>query len=313
MRFVVGWRADLAHKTLWTKSGVEVKFCRDPSATDANTAMRTLNLSVALVFSPVLLLAQPGFCQTSELYMLYSPNVINPVGTTYVYQAGHLLRSWMHASPYEISLVAAGGTVRQGAVFSGFSGTEYTTAGALTGTHYPAAPYVFDAASDGTSIYGWNVDTATLMRYDLNWSHPQVLFSLGPNSAYAYMGITYDPQNNSVWLAPWNTSIELRGHLYNYSLDGSLLGSLTLTGSSAMGSGLAYDPADGTFWMFNWGGNRLEQYSRGGSLLSTISGRARIYGLEFSAVPEPSVVALACSGALLYFARRFKKQQATSV
>jgi len=257
----------------------------------------------------VFFVAQFGYGQTSELYMLFSPNVINPVGITYVYQGGQLVRSWSHASPYEIPLVVAGQRVRQGAVFGGFSGTEYSTAGVLTGTHYPAAPYVFDAASDGTSIYGWQVDTGTLMRYDLNWGHPETLFTLDPTYDFAFMGITYDPQNNSIWLAPWNASASLKGHLYNYSLDGRLLGTLTLANNTEMGSGLAYDSADNTFWMFNWGANRLEQYARGGgNMLSSIGGRSRIYGLEFAAVPEPSVLTLFGTAALLLFVRRFRSR-----
>jgi len=268
--------------------------------------MNTHNLRVAVVLWTVLLSAPLGHCQTSALYMLYSPNEIYPVGTTYVYQGGHLLRSWTHATQYECSLAAVGGTVRQAAVFTGFSGTEYTAAGVPTGTHYTAAPYVFDAASDGSSIYGWRLDTATLMRYDLNWNYQESLFSLGPNYSYAYMGITYDPKNNTIWLAPWLNINQ--GHLFNYSMDGTLLDTLTLPGGTQLGSGLAYDAADDTLWMHNWRAQRLEQYSRNGDLLGTISERTRIYGLEFAVVPEPSVVALVGTASLLCFIRRSRSR-----
>jgi hypothetical protein len=261
-------------------------------------------LGLAAVLSVVVLAVPFGRCQTSELYMLYSPNVIYPVGTTYVYQGGHQLRSWAHATPYEIPLAVVGGTVRQAAVFSGFSGSEYTSAGVPTGSHYAAADHVFDAASDGTWIYGWNVETATLLRYDLNWNYNANLFSLGSSYSYAYMGITYDPQNDSIWLSPWNGSINSKGYLYDYALDGTLLRTLALAGSSEMGSGLAYDLADNTLWMFNWGGNRLEQYSKDGNLLSTISGRTRIYGLEFAVVPEPSALALGGTATVLLLVLR---------
>ena len=117
------------------------------------------------------------------------------------------------------------------------------------------------------------------------------------------MGITYDPQNSSIWLAPWTFNTP-SGYLYDYSLDGRLLGTLRLAGSSEIGSGLAYDTVDNTLWMFNWGGNRLEQYSKDGNLLSTISGISRIYGLEFAVVPEPSALALVGTAAVLVLVRR---------
>ena len=264
--------------------------------------------AVALLI--VLFAAQRGESQTSELYMLYSPNVIYPVGTTYVYREWSLVRSWTHASQYECSLVSVGGTIRQGAVFSGFSGTEYTAAGLPTGTRYSAAPDVFDATSDGTWIYGWNVITASLMLYDLDWNYQGTLFSLGSDYAYAYMGITYDPQARSIWLAPWLHAT--MGRLYNYSLNGALLGTFSLASSTGLGSGLAYDGADNTLWMFNWRDDRLEQYSKSGGLLSTVSGRTRIYGLEFAVVPEPSVLALVGSAVLLWSVRRFRSKETSS-
>jgi hypothetical protein len=264
--------------------------------------MNRLNIKSVVIISAVLLTAQFSHGQTSELFMLYSPNVIYPVGTTYVYQGGHELRSWTHVNEYEGALAVVGGTVRQNAVFSGFSGTEYTDAGVPTGTHYTAAPDVFDAASDGIHIYGWNVDLATLMCYDLNWDHGQSLFSLGPSHSYEYMGITYDPKNNTIWLASWLNINQ--GHLFNYSMDGTLLQTLALPSGTELGSGLAYDAADDTFWMYNSRNERLEQYSRNGDLLGTISERTRIHGLEFAVVPEPSVMAVVGMAALLFSIRR---------
>jgi hypothetical protein len=292
-----------------TCSGPSPAASRTPARRDPNTTMTTHSLGLAAIISTVLFIAQCGKCQTSELYVLYSPNVIYPVGTTSVYQGGHRLRSWTHVTQYEIPLAVVGGTVRQAAVFSGFSGSEYTSAGVPTGTHYTAADHVFDAASDGTWIFGWNVETATLMRYDLNWNYNASLFSLGTSYSYAYMGITYDLQNNSIWLAPWNGSSNSKGYLYDYALDGTLLRTLPLASSSEMGSGLAYDSADNTLWMFNWGGNRLEQYSKDGNLLSTISGITRIYGLEFAVVPEPSALALGGTATVLFLVLRARNQR----
>jgi hypothetical protein len=195
-------------------------------------------------------------------------------------------------------MAVVGGSVRQDAVAG--SGSEYTLAGVPTGVHYSAAPDTYDGASDGSSIYGWNVVSGSLRRYDLNWNYKQTMFSLGSAYSYAYMGITYDPQNNSVWLSAWSTgSLDTRGYLYDYSLDGHLLSTLKLTDSASTGGGLAYDPADNTLWFFNWTHQRYEQYSKSGALLSTMTGMTRIYGAEFAAVPEPCALSLFGAGTLL--------------
>jgi hypothetical protein len=288
---------------LWDKGGRTLEAAKAELHACKNPARIPHSCSVAIVFSILLLSEVMSHGQTSELYMLWSPNTIYPVGTTSVYQGGHLLRSWRHSTPYESALAVVEGTVRQGAVFAGFSGSEYTLSGAPTGTHYPAAPYVFDAASDGTWIYGWHVDSATLTRYDLNWKVQTNLFSLGPRYGYAYMGITYDLENNTVWLGALSTgSLPTAGYLYNYSLDGRLLGTLKLNDGSAIVTGLAYDPADGTLWAFNWGGNRLEQYSKTGRLLSAIDGISRIYGLEFAISRDvtPPLIAVSTDRQLLW-------------
>lgn len=257
-----------------------------------------------MAVSSLVLCAELSDGQTSELYMLYSPNVIYPVGTTSVYQGGHLLRSWTDANPYELSLAVVGGSVRQDAEETGFLGSEYTLAGVRTGTHYFVAPHTYDAASDGSSIYGWDLVTATLNRYDLNWNFQQSLFSLGSSYSYAFMGITYDPQNNSIWLSPWSTgSFNSKGNLYDYSLDGHLLSTLKLADSLAAGAGLAYDPADNTLWFFDWTDQRYEQYSKNGNLLGTMTGMTRIYGAEFMTVPEPSELGLLGTATLLILMR----------
>jgi hypothetical protein len=235
--------------------------------------------------------------------MIYSPNVIYPYGITYVYQGGHEIRSWAHVAPYEIPLAVVGGTVRQSSLEN--LGSEYTLAGVPTGKRYSIVPNVYDAASDGNSIFGWNVVTASLLRYDLNWHFQQSVFSLGAGYDHAYMGITYDPQNNSIWLSPLSTgSIVTKGSLYNYSMDGALLRTLSLANRSATSSGLAYDPADNTLWCFNWSDQRFEQYSKSGDLLNTMSGMTRIYGAEFAIVPEPSVLAFLGMATLLFRVRK---------
>jgi hypothetical protein len=114
------------------------------------------------------------------------------------------------------------------------------------------------------------------------------------------MGITYDLENNSIWLSPLSTGgLETRGYLYNYSLTGNLLGTLAMVNSSSIGTSLAYDPADNSLWVFSWGSQRFEQYSKTGELLSTLTGVTRIYGAEF-AVPEPAASGLLGIAALMF-------------
>jgi hypothetical protein len=250
--------------------------------------MRCLKLKFGLAVFSLVVGIRPGQCQTSELYMLNSPNVVYPYGTTSVYQGGHQIRSWIHAAPYELPVAVVGGTVRQAAGYN-LQGSEYSLTGVPTGRRFPATANAYDATSDGTSIYAWNWATATLMRYDLDWRFQRNVFSLGATYQNAFMGITYDPQNNSVWLASWNM---WHGFLYDYSLDGHLLGTLALANPQASGNGLAYDPADNTLWFFSWTDHRYEQYSKDGRLLGTIAGMDRIYGAEFMMVPEPATTAL---------------------
>lgn len=265
-------------------------------------------LKLLLAASLFALANEAAHGQVSELYIISSPNVIYPVGNTSVYQSGSLLRKWTHATSYELSIAVVGGSVRQSAVEAGFRGTEYTLSGALTGRIFPAAPAVFDAASDGSSIFGWDVNTATLKRYDLDWRFQQNLFSLGSAYDHAYMGITYDLESHSIWLAPLSTgSIVTHGYLYNYSLTGNLLGTLALANSSSTGSGLAYDPADNTLWFFNWGAQRFEQYAKNGELLSTLTGMTRVHGAEFVLVPEPAVSGLFGIAALVVVFNRQRR------
>ena len=86
--------------------------------------MNCRHLKLAMAVSSLVLCAELSDGQTSELYMLSSPNVEYPVATTSVYQGGHLLRSWTAANPYETSLAVVGGSVRQGAEEYGFVGSD---------------------------------------------------------------------------------------------------------------------------------------------------------------------------------------------
>ena len=229
---------------------------------------------------------QRVYAQTSELYMLYMPSPQPDYGDTYVYQGGNMVRQWHHVGLGEGGVAVVGNTVRQ-VSYNYSGGTEYTLSGVPTGQTYPTVWHVYDGTSDGQYIYAWDWYEASLKRYSLNWEFQQTLFSL-PGASRDYMGVTYDYQTNTVWLAPWGyVSPAVHGRLYNYSLTGQLLGTLPLINAEAYGNGLAYDPADNTLWFFSWTDGRYEQYTKSGTYLGSVSGMSRIYGAEF-AVPEPA-------------------------
>ncbi|MBI2513041.1 MAG: PEP-CTERM sorting domain-containing protein [Opitutae bacterium] len=123
-------------------------------------------------------------------------------------------------------------------------------------------------------------------RTALDYSAPVALFGGLGNSAF--LGITFDASNNSLWISGWSSS-EVR----NYSLTGTLLSSFT--GPTSSLTCLALDPATGTLWMGSQGQQGVFwEYSRAGTQLQTVTLPAlasqNTLGGEFAfaAVPEPA-------------------------
>jgi hypothetical protein len=136
-------------------------------------------------------------------------------------------------------------------------------------------------------------------RHNDDWSNPVQLFDAGNGT----VGITYDPNNNSLWI-----SNLLTGVIQNYSFAGDLLSSFP-TGVLS-GRGLAMDYADDTLWLSN--GDDLVQLSTTGSHLDTVYGVGGLaQGLEAqfpgANVPDSgatlALFGLALAG--LGFGRRF--------
>lgn len=214
------------------------------------------------------------------LFMSYVPQYwYDPPGTVYVYVDGIRDRAWSHQHTSESALVVIDTLVRTMSHVPPTRGWEYAYDGTLTGRAFTCVGGIYDAGSDGVYIYAWYWFEATLVRFDSEWDNGEALFSL-PFEEYskAYMGITYDPGNDSIWLSSWHSASFRR--LDNYSLTGELLRSIAL--GSGYGAGLARDPVDGTLWFFDWSDERYEGYNTDGDLLGTLDGMSRIYGAEFA-------------------------------
>lgn len=239
----------------------------------------------------------------SELYLTAGDQM-----KLFVVQGSNVLRSWDEVNSEEYALAVLG-TVRTTVGATGFPGHEYTLDGTYTGVTYafPNLPgtAVYDGGSDGTYIYAWDSIQNRALRFDSNWNNPLALFSIG-GSEFDFLGITYEPQNNSLWISGWEKS-EVR----DYSMTGLLLSSFAV--SHNVNGALALDPATDTLWMGNQNAlGQFEEYSKAGVLLSTqyypeLSGM-NILGAEFQ-VPEPATWSLLALGAVALLGTRCPRRR----
>ena len=210
--------------------------------------------------------------------------------------------------------LAVGATIATHGIFSGygsFQAGHYTLGGTPTGVGYDsyaaepglAYEYSYDGTTDGTYNYyvqydGYttgNTNVENVVRTDLDWQNPAVLFSVQTlaNICCEFLGISYDPANDSLWVSGWGLT-----DIRDYSLSGTLLSSFS-TGHYYNGA-LANDPADGTLWIAYDEGSQLEHYSTAGALLQSgtpigLPGCCYLAGefqLTRAAVPEPASLAL---------------------
>lgn len=228
---------------------------------------------------------------TSEYYLTSAFD-----NTIRVLQGNALSRSWTKAGRSTEYALAVSATVRTVDYYTQLpaGGREYSLHGAPTGATFGMpvlGAYFYDGTTDGQYNYAWDVIYGTAYRLDADWTNAVPLFSVGGNTL-DYLGITYDPSNNSLWTSGYSTST-----IENRAMDGALLSSFS-TGHTN-NTALALDHADGTLWLQNGTTLELEQYSRGGVLLSTLSASAvegqTHYGGEF-AIPAPGAALLGAIG-----------------
>jgi hypothetical protein len=200
---------------------------------------------------------------------------------------------------------------------------QYTLGGAATGVSWIDTPpppgqsevSFYDGTSDGTHNYTVEYDFGSgndyVIETNLNWQNPIPVFSLGKSNG-GWLGITFDPANDSLWLSGFGFSDTIA----DYSLSGVLLSSFT-TDVLAM-SALAYDPADGTLWFNQALSSTLYQYSTDGQRLQSGTPIGLPEGFysagEFSEetpIPEPPSLVIFAAGILGLGIRRFVMNDAS--
>ena len=208
-------------------------------------------------------------------------------------------------SSQELPIAISNSTIRTTGHDPGLQGGQYTMNGTPTGPVFAnlALGHLGDGTSDGTRNYYVPWTTAgsdAVYATDLNWQNPRILFNL---PAGGYEGITYDHDNNSIWVSGYGNNL-----LADYSLSGTLL--FAFNTQTPMMSALSYDPEDHTLWFTLYGSNLLEQYSTTGVHLQegvpTGLPNNPFAGGE-QAVPEPGSLSLIGLGAVLVCCGRLRR------
>jgi len=227
----------------------------------------------------------------SKVFVIQNGSVVSTIPTVTVSTSG--------AYEYPIAVYASTFRTSNSVPGSG-NGYEYTLSGTPTGASYSLTSPIgsaWDSTTDGSHNYLVDFSGGTVYQTGLDFSNPVALFGgLGPS---AYLGITYDPTNNSLWVSGWSTN-----QVIDFSMSGTQLSSFAAAPTSGLLTSLALEPTTGTLWMGTQNTGVLYQYSKSGVLLQTITVPALlnldILGGEFSftAIPEPAPLALLSVGVL---------------
>lgn len=237
--------------------------------------------------------AEAGVGPVSKYYL-----VSGDQGRIDVVQGPNLINTWALVYGRE-SAVAVDSTIRT-LDAHGDLGGEYTLAGVPTGNTYTSPGFPsFDSTTDGEHNYlvDWAGSDEVYMT-NADYSAPSLMYSLPAND---WLGITYDPTNNSLWLAAFTG-----GDVINVDMAGNILSAFN-TGLGFQAA-LALDHADGSLWLVKWTQNGdFYQFDKSGNLLSTVhyAGLAGVnpLGGEF-AIPGPAALPLLAAGGLFATRRR---------
>jgi len=215
--------------------------------------------------------------------------------------------------------IAVRDTVR---IINGFSstgpGSEYDLAGnVINAGIYSNTSFasLYDGTTDGRFNYAIDHNGNGLnqiFRFDLNWANPISLFAANQRSS----GITYDAVTNTLWTTGGSGAPD--GTVQNYSMTGTFISEFAKV-PGMLSYALAWDPADDSLWLTEFGTSRLLQYSKAGVLLQTVDYGGPLhtnpFGAEFqlgAVVPEPSSFVLLGIGAFgLLLTQRRRRQRAT--
>lgn len=253
----------------------------------------------------VLALAAGASAQSGSLYLTqYGGN------QAWIISGGSITQNWSTTNSTETG-IAINGDIRVVGAFIGTSGSQYDLSGNVINSNIynnnsPGVDSLYDGTTDGKYHYsiGHNDFPSNfgVFRYDQNWQNGQLLFVPGNRSS----GITYDPQNNSLWVtntAGFGTGVE------QYDMNGNLMSSFPISIPGAYA--IAYDYTDNTLWIpesFGQSGN-LWQFDKSGNLLQQINvpGLGNTpFGAEFdfSKVPAPGAASLLALGGIIAGRRR---------
>ena len=224
-------------------------------------------------------LATAGIGPTSTYFVLDGENA-----QMAAFDSGGL--NWLRPPAYGVQEfpIAVNGAIRTTGSFGDGLGGLYDLNGVPQGTTYSNPGFdAFDSTTDGDSNYLISWDDGAVYRTDADYSNPVSLFQADSED----LGITYDPRDNTLWIAAF-----LSGEITQYDLSGNVLGGFN-TGLEFQ-SALALDHADGTLWVYDARNrNRFLQWDTDGTFLGEfnmgVSGNW--LGGEFN-LPAPSVFTL---------------------
>jgi hypothetical protein len=210
----------------------------------------------------------------STLFLAGAANAVGPQSPLFL-TAGANSNNWGVQGPIAFSgsqqygseypIAVFNNKIRTLGTFTGSFGAEYNTNLTFDGTSFTnqfgGGVNVYDGTTDAVSKnYTVDYNSGDVYATDLNWSNPQFLFTTAPG----FLGITYDPTDNSLWLSNFNCNV-----LEHRTLFGTLMSSFT-TPFTAI-TCLALDPADNTLWMGSQSTQgTFYQYSKAGVQLSTV-------------------------------------------